>query len=343
LIGIVLTGILWLRGASAIEALDLAGLTISVCGVILLLTDVLRPVWGRRHSLRHAEMHGPKVAIWHILRGAPPIGFVLLPRLEQALMEFRSPAPVRPMEDSDVQRAQTRAAIDAEMRRFPVFPQPDIVLGRAAAQWNNPAARLGQLARSGADPRTLPRVLQIGRALEQLAAAVCVFDRLAVVLPVAAPISLTTMPGGQATLWRRSRRERWWETLQVLDDSSPAFEFAIDLAPSPLWADRLLAGRVAEIREAARRHAAITAMGPDRFMAVLRPRLVQEDAFGQLYQIGPREAPSAFVAVRDQVLGPDGTRLTHWISVPPHVATAREAVAWTFGMSEAEYRPTHES
>jgi hypothetical protein len=158
------------------------------------------------------------------------------------------------------------------------------------------------------------------------AAVICVFDWLAVVLPTGAPISLMTMPGGRVASWRRSRREPWWATLQVLDDPSPGFEFAIDLAPSALWADRLLAGRVAEIREAARRHAAITAMGTDRFMAVLRPRPVQEDAFGQLYQIGPREVPSAFVAVRDQVLGPDGTPLRHWISVPPHIATAREAV-----------------
>jgi hypothetical protein len=339
----VLTGILWLRGANASQALDMTGPTISVCSVILLLTDVLRPVWGRRHSLGHAVTHGPTVAIWHNLRGAPPIGFVLLPRLEQALMDFRSPAPVRPVEESDAQRAQTREAIDAEIRRFPVFPQPDIVLGRAAAQWNNPAARLGQLARAGVDPCTLPRLLQTGLVLEQLAAAVCVFDRLAVVLPTAAPISLTTMPGGRVARWRRSRREPWWATLQVLDDPSPAFEFAIDLAPTSRWADRLLADRVAEIREAARRHAAITAMGRDRFMAVLRPRLVQEDAFGQLYQIGPREAPSAFVAVRDPVLGPDGSPLGHWISVPPHMATAREAVAWTFGMAAAEYGPAYQS
>jgi hypothetical protein len=70
---------------------------------------------------------------------------------------------------------------------------------------------------------------------------------------------------------------------------------------------------------------------------------VQEDAYGRLYQTGRSEDPSVFVVVHDRVLGPDGTPLEHWISVPPHVATAREAVAWSFGMDEAEYRPTREA
>ena len=52
---------------------------------------------------------------------------------------------------------------------------------------------------------------------------------------------------------------------------------------------------------------------------------------------------NAFVALRDRVLGPDGAPLEHWIGVPPHVATAREAVAWSFGMGEADYRPAREA
>lgn len=129
----------------------------------------------------------------------------------------------------------------------------------------------------------------------------------------------------------------------MLDDPAPGFEALIDLAPIRAWADRLLARRIVGVREAARRHAAITAMGTDRFMVALGVRPVQEDAFGRLYQFGPREAPSTFLEVRDQVLGVDGKPLRHWISVPPHMATAREAVAWTFGMGEAEYQPTRES
>ncbi|MFC7544625.1 DUF6745 domain-containing protein [Siccirubricoccus deserti] len=41
----------------------------------------------------------------------------------------------------------------------------------------------------------------------------------------------------------------------------------------------------------------------------------------------------------------EGGRLPqeHWISVPPHIATAREALAWSFEMSEAEYQPRRET
>jgi hypothetical protein len=70
---------------------------------------------------------------------------------------------------------------------------------------------------------------------------------------------------------------------------------------------------------------------------------VQEDARGRLYLIGRDEDPSVFVAVRDGVLASDGTELEDWISVPPYVATAREAVAWSFGLSEAEYRSSREA
>ena len=53
--------------------------------------------------------------------------------------------------------------------------------------------------------------------------------------------------------------------------------------------------------------------------------------------------PSAFVAVRDWAVEADGAPIEHWIYVPPHMATARETVAWTFGMSEHEYRPMRET
>jgi hypothetical protein len=37
---------------------------------------------------------------------------------------------------------------------------------------------------------------------------------------------------------------------------------------------------------------------------------------------------------------PDGGRFhTYWLRVPPHARTAKEAVAWTFGLSEQEYAP----
>ena len=40
---------------------------------------------------------------------------------------------------------------------------------------------------------------------------------------------------------------------------------------------------------------------------------------------------------------PDGSRKTYWLRVPPTTQTAREGVAWTFGMGASEYVPSRES
>jgi hypothetical protein len=118
---------------------------------------------------------------------------------------------------------------------------------------------------------------------------------------------------------------------------------AIEVAPSCRHAERLLAATVIRLRDAYRRQTAIGAMGEARLIAVagIEPR--QNDAFGDLYLIGPEQNPLAYVRVRDASPGVDGVHPEHWLSVPPHMATAREAVAWTFGMSERAYAPAAES
>jgi hypothetical protein len=40
---------------------------------------------------------------------------------------------------------------------------------------------------------------------------------------------------------------------------------------------------------------------------------------------------------------PDGSRKRYWLRVPPYMRTAREAVAWTFGLSGKEYAPDKET
>ncbi len=40
---------------------------------------------------------------------------------------------------------------------------------------------------------------------------------------------------------------------------------------------------------------------------------------------------------------PDGSRREYFLRVPPTVRTAREAVAWTFGLAADAYRPVNES
>ena len=36
---------------------------------------------------------------------------------------------------------------------------------------------------------------------------------------------------------------------------------------------------------------------------------------------------------------PDGTYRTYWLRVPPTTRTARDGLAWTFGLTAPEYEP----
>jgi uncharacterized protein DUF6745 len=49
------------------------------------------------------------------------------------------------------------------------------------------------------------------------------------------------------------------------------------------------------------------------------------------------------VEVRNSTPEPDGSHKRYWLRVPPEVHTAREAVAWTFGLSADSYQPVIET
>ncbi len=49
------------------------------------------------------------------------------------------------------------------------------------------------------------------------------------------------------------------------------------------------------------------------------------------------------VEVTNSTPDPDGTRRSYVIRVPPDIRTCQAAVAWTFGLSVAEYRPAAET
>jgi hypothetical protein len=86
--------------------------------------------------------------------------------------------------------------------------------------------------------------------------------------------------------------------------------------------------------------------GVERYLADARPTLVHEDATGRLWHRrtglwGARV--TALVEVRNATPEPDGTFKTYLLTVPGDIRTAREAVAWTFGMTGAEYQLTLET
>jgi hypothetical protein len=69
-------------------------------------------------------------------------------------------------------------------------------------------------------------------------------------------------------------------------------------------------------------------------------RLDHDESFGTLWRRNvPNDEPIVMVEVVNATPEPDGSRKGYWLRVPPRMTTAREAVAWTFGLSTREYDP----
>ena len=102
------------------------------------------------------------------------------------------------------------------------------------------------------------------------------------------------------------------------------------------------------------RRMVIDRYGNGRYMRDAGGRMVQSDETGELWHIGdggrfPRRPDGlphphmAMVHVGDATPAADGTRREYWLHVPPEMTSAREAVAWTFGLGPDEYRPEIET
>ena len=102
------------------------------------------------------------------------------------------------------------------------------------------------------------------------------------------------------------------------------------------------------------RRVMIDRMGRQRYLELGGARRVHEDETGVLWRrwgaverrVPGRHRPIlshtralAYVEVVNGTAEPDGTFKRYFLRVPPNMQTAREAVAWTYGLSEAEYVP----
>ncbi len=102
------------------------------------------------------------------------------------------------------------------------------------------------------------------------------------------------------------------------------------------------------------RRVMIDRMGRQRYLELAGARRVHEDETGVLWRRGVvveshvsgrhrsilrHTRAMAFVEVVNGTAEPDGTFRRYFLRVPPNMQTAREAVAWTYGLSEAEYVP----
>ncbi|MEV5826183.1 DUF6745 domain-containing protein [Spirillospora sp. NPDC052242] len=102
-----------------------------------------------------------------------------------------------------------------------------------------------------------------------------------------------------------------------------------------LSADRILREENAELRRVM-----LEIYGYDRYLADVGAKPVHQDETGVLWSIDlPGDEPVVMVEVVNSTPEPDGTYRTYYLRVPPATRTAREGVAWTFGVDEADYRP----
>lgn len=70
---------------------------------------------------------------------------------------------------------------------------------------------------------------------------------------------------------------------------------------------------------------------------------IHEDRFGRLLRITVRDQTFTVVQVTNKTPNPDGTFRVYLLHVPPTMTRARQAVAWTFGLEEAQYHPDVET
>jgi hypothetical protein len=73
-------------------------------------------------------------------------------------------------------------------------------------------------------------------------------------------------------------------------------------------------------------------------------RLDHDERFGTLYRRdAPGDEPIVMLEVVNSTPEPDGSSKRYWLRVPPQMQTAREASAWTFGLTPKEYDPLVET
>ncbi|GHH85891.1 DUF6745 domain-containing protein [Streptomyces capitiformicae] len=108
--------------------------------------------------------------------------------------------------------------------------------------------------------------------------------------------------------------------------------------------DTLTPERIRNEENAELRRVMLEYYGYDRYLEKSGARPVHRDETGVLWRIElPGDEDAVMVEVVNSTPEPDGTSRTYWLRVPPTTRTAREGVAWTFGLSAEEYDPLRQT
>jgi hypothetical protein len=102
----------------------------------------------------------------------------------------------------------------------------------------------------------------------------------------------------------------------------------------------LTVSRIREENNAEIRRVMLEHYGYDRYLRDAGARKMGSDETGTLWYLDlPGDEPLVMVEVVNSTPEPDGTSRIYWLRVPPRTRSAREGVAWTFGLTAEEYQP----
>jgi hypothetical protein len=108
--------------------------------------------------------------------------------------------------------------------------------------------------------------------------------------------------------------------------------------------DRLTVERIHAEQDAELRRVLTERYGLDRYLRDAGATRVGADETGVLWRLPiDGDEPLIMVEVTNSTPEPDGSSRRYWLRVPPDIRSAREAVAWTFGVAPDEYRPLRQT
>ncbi|MER5850738.1 DUF6745 domain-containing protein [Streptomyces sp. NPDC002012] len=102
--------------------------------------------------------------------------------------------------------------------------------------------------------------------------------------------------------------------------------------------------RIREEENAELRRVMLEFYGYDRYLTESGAEPVHRDETGILWRIAlDGDEDVVMVEVVNSTPEPDGTHRTYWLRVPPGMRTAKEGVAWTFGLQGDAYAPLRQT
>lgn len=111
------------------------------------------------------------------------------------------------------------------------------------------------------------------------------------------------------------------------------------LLPEPLTFDLIESEVNAEVRRVL-----IERFGLENYLREGKVLKLHQDKAGILYRMNlESDEPILVVRVQNSTPEPDGSIKEYFLRVPPNMVRAKQAVAWTFGLTEEEYEPLQET